>query len=392
MIDKLKDIFGEENVSDKDADLFCESSDASGEKGSASVIVWPEEDKQIHSLLQFVKRKNRPITIRGAGTGLSGGCVPEGTILVDMSRMNKIVEVNVQEKTAVVEPGVIVQNLNDALDSYDLFYPILPSSHEVCQMGGVIAANAAGLHAVYYGKARNWVSKVDFYDGTGKHHSFSRPEELDKIVGSEGILGIITKIHLHLTDVPGKRSLNVFKEKFVDDVVKKILELKKNPHVTAIEFIDKTSAALMGIEPLFHLIIEYVDDEGLITKQEEIEKIWQMRKSMGPKTNAKGYNIMEDPYIPEEGIARFIRFCVSNEIPTFGHVGVGIFHPRFKKMQHSLIKEMFALVNELRGDVSGEHGIGRTKKEFINQVKLKRFKDLKDQFDPDNILNRGVII
>jgi FAD/FMN-containing dehydrogenase len=178
-------------------------------------------------------------------------------------------------------------------------------------------------------------------------------------------------------------------EKLVEDVKK----LKHHPNIHALEFFNIQAAEIVGLKPEFHLFIEYDNlDDGDITDKNEVEKLWRLRTGLGPLISGKRYIVVEDPLIPDDGLESFIRWLHRNKIPSFGHIGTGIFHPRFRKEQEKLVKEMFGKVTELKGSVSGEHGIGITKKEFLTQDSKKKYQTLKNKYDSENIMNRGKIL
>lgn len=384
----LEDIFGKD-YSDDQIDLLTISGDASGLKGKATAIVWPTDEAQIHKLIQHANRKNLNLTIRGAGTGLAGGCVPEDSIVIDMSKMNRMIQIIPQDKEVVCQPGVVIDDLNQALDKYDLFFPIIPSSSSVCQVGGAAATNAAGLRALEYGKTEDWVKYIEFFDGTGKLIKMKNPREF---IGTEGILGIATKLRLKLTEPPKKKTISVIKSGSVDELMEHIEKYRTDQNVSSIEYFNKVVAGLTGHKEADHLIVEFNDDRGEIEEPDEIAKIWEMRRGLGPRLSEMGYSVMEDPYVPDRSLKKFIRWLVNNKVPSFGHIGIGIFHPRFKKTQHSLIKEMFEFVRKNGGSASGEHGIGLSKKEYIDPVRRDELKELKKKYDPKGIMNRGKVI
>jgi glycolate oxidase len=393
MINNLIKIFGEEFVSIEKSDLLSVSKDASGLSGKAQAVVWPSNDIQIHELIKLVIRLNKHITIRGAGTNLCGSTIPDGGIVVDFSKMNKILEINVQKKEVICEPGVVINDLNLALDEYDLFFPVIPSSYMACQIGGIFSTNASGLNAIYYGKARKWVSSITYFDGGGKQRFAKNNSDLDELVGSEGILALFTRFTLKLTEVVTNKSMDIFKIKKVDEVVEKVNELRLNPSVISLEYIDKLSSEISGHGSYYYLIVEYNDNSlGKINDLDGMNEIWSKRKKIGYILSSKKYNISEDPFIPFEKYSPFIRWLNSNQIPSFGHIGVGIFHPRFSLTNKKLIPEMFKIVKSYNGVITGEHGVGCSKKEYLSNDKINYYKELKKKYDPDNIFNRGIIL
>ena len=159
----------------------------------------------------------------------------------------------------------------------------------------------------------------------------------------------------------------------------------------SIEFINKRASELAKLGDKNKLMIEFEDDSGEIKDPKEIEKRWQEREGMGPILTSAGYVVMEDPRIPKERMAEYLKWLEKRNIPAFGHVAFGIVHPRFQRGSE-LIKELFEKVQEMGGTVSGEHGIGLTKKKYLDQETREQIEKLKKKYDPKNILNRGKVI
>ncbi len=357
----LEKIVGKENLLSRKADKEVYAADASQIEGKATVIVLPESIEQVHKIVRFAVRTNSNLVVRGAGTGLAGGSVPQDSIVLDLSKLNKIVKINFKNKTAIVETGVILDDLNYKLEG-ELLFPIRPSSHAVCTIGGMIATDAAGNNAIKFGNTSKWVEEIEVIDGTGKMFKI-KGEDLNKFAGKEGTTGIIVKAKLKLTKPLKYRTLDYHMIGDAKKLMRAVKKYKENPKVIGIEYFNRISAKIAGLDEKNHLFIEFASEEGSIKEPKEIDKIWALRDGMGPICSADGRIVMEDPRIPKDKIPEFIEWTEKNELPCFGHIGLGIFHPRFKMDQEKLIKEMFKFVKEIGGDVSGEHGIGLNKKE-----------------------------
>jgi glycolate oxidase len=385
----LIEIFGEGNVADDKESKLVYASDASQAEGKAKAVVWPSNVEQIRKLLRFASRTNTNIVPRGAGTGLSGAVVPQNSIVVDFSKMNKILQINNKENYCIVEPGIVLDDLNKALQP-DLFFPVVPSSHSVCQIGGMISTNAAGVRAIKYGHMLDWILELEVIDGTGKLIRIK--DNFEQFCGTEGCVGIITKAKLKLTEPIGDTTLTLYKFDSVDDLIETLNTIKEDKSVIAIEYISRIAATVMGVDRKHYLLVEFESDKGEISNKEELKKMWELRDGVAPVLASKGYILMEDPKIPLENMSKFLRWLEANKIPGFGHVGIGILHPRFKPEQKDRIREMFKLVQKLDGNVSGEHGFGLNKKEYVPEKFADKLRALKKKYDPENILNRGKLI
>lgn len=391
IIKYLVKIFGEKNVLVDKESLESYSCDASALKVMPSAVVFPEKEKQIHDLIIFANRSKLKITPRGAATGLCGGATPSrDSVVVDLSRMNRILKIDTKNMFAEVEAGVVLDDLNSVLKEYNLMFPVIPSSHSVCQIGGMISTNAAGKRAIKYGKTSAWVIELNVIDGTGKHLVLKNPSDF---FGSEGTLGIITKAKLLLTEPKQEFSLSVEKFKTASELVDRIKEIREKENLLEIEFMDRICSNMVGFGDNYTLFIEYSDVEsGQTDDPEKISEIESLRDSLAPLLDSAGFSIIEDPKLPIHSISKFLVWLYKHKIPSFGHIGIGIIHPRFKEDQKKLIQEMFKLVKKLDGEVSGEHGIGIAKKEFASAEIKALIRGLKHKYDPHKILNPGKII
>lgn len=382
MIATLKEKIGDENISQKEIDKISYSSDASRVRGIADSIVWPRTLNDVRTVISYAKRHRINVVPRGAGTGLAGGAVPQNSIVMDMGRMNRFA---VKDDKAIVEPGAVLDDINSVSE---FVLPVEPGSHSVCTVGGMIATNAAGMRALKYGKMIDWIDELHVIDGNGRLIK-AKGEKIKDFCGLEGTTGVVVRARLKLAKLPQKRSTSIFSYDAITPLVEKFNSLKKE-NVLALEFIDKYCSRLIGLGDSNHLLVEYEGDEGSI-KDEESRKVWKARDGLYASISSKGYIIAEDPQIPLESIDKFLYWLQKNDVPTFGHIGIGVVHPHFKK-DSKLVEEMFAVVKKLKGSVSGEHGIGLLKKPYVGQEFIDRVKALKAAYDPNNVLNGGKVI
>lgn len=382
MLAALKEKIGDENISQKEIDKISYSSDASRVRGIADSIVWPRTLDDVRNVISYAKRHRIDVVPRGAGTGLAGGAVPQNSIVMDMGRMNRFA---VKDDKAIVEPGAVLDDINSVSE---FVLPVEPGSHSVCTVGGMIATNAAGMRALKYGKMIDWIDELHVIDGNGRLIK-AKGEKIKDFCGLEGTTGVVVRARLKLAKLPQKRSTSIFSYDAITPLVEKFNSLKKE-NVLALEFIDKYCSRLIGLGDSNHLLVEYEGDEGSI-KDEESRNVWKARDGLYASIASKGYIIAEDPQIPLGSIDKFLYWLQKNDVPTFGHIGIGVVHPHFKK-DSKLVEEMFAVVKKLKGSVSGEHGIGLLKKPYVEQEFIDRVKALKAAYDPNNVLNGGKVI
>jgi len=451
-IDKLKRIVGEENVRNNPEVCYVYGSDSSVHEAFAWAVVRPETKEQVQKIVRYANSEKIPIIPRGSGSGMSGQAVPvKGGIVLDMKRMNRILEINLKDCYCRVEAGVVDDDLNRALKPYGVFYPVAPASSRVATIGGEIANNASGVRSVKYGAVRDSLLglEVVMADGTlVKLGCCNRVEasgyQLDRLmVGSEGTLGIIVEAILKFVPIPKYRCLGVANFNKLEEAGNAIaaimssgaqpslLELMDNVAITAV---NKTmDMGLPDVEAILMfeadgMVKEAVDHEiekmkKLCEKQngfgikysydaKERTKLFAGRKKLFPalskyKELYSCTSLADDmavPYSKMTEMARMIHDIAdrNNVIMTaYGHCGSGCMHTKILMKANEkgqwedakrAVSEIYENVISLGGTTSAEHGIGLSKAPAFKKEKsdsLKYMKAIKRALDPNNILNPG---
>ncbi|HMZ45365.1 MAG TPA: FAD-linked oxidase C-terminal domain-containing protein [Chitinophagaceae bacterium] len=419
------------------------------------VIVKPKTTNEVAAIMQFCNQHLIPVTPRGAGTGLSGGALATlGGVILSTERMNSIIEIDTRNMFVITEPGVITEDLMNAVKEKNLFYPPDPSSKGSCFIGGNIAENSGGPKAVKYGVVKDYVLNVELVLPTGeviwtganviKNATGYNLTQL--IVGSEGTLGIVTKIVLKLLPLPKVDLLMLVPFKNLNnasDAVSAIFNAGFTP--SALELIEiealKITSKLIGNHSVpvsddiaAHLIIETDgnDKEVLMKEMETIaelmqqynceeiffaedanqkQELWKLRRRAAEAVKLEGYTIEEDTVVPRAELTKLIVGVKELgkqhgfKVVCYGHAGDGnlhirINHPSIKNSYGSeeminILKKLFELVKSLGGTISAEHGIGLIQKPymdiFFNKTNLQIMRSIKKVFDPNNILNANKI-
>ena len=361
--------------------------DASQLKGKALDVVFPKSVAEVRGI---VARTDR-IVVRGGGTGLVGGCIPQNglDVVLDVSKMDKILGLDVERKTIEVEAGVILDDLQDYISEHNLEFPVSPFSHAVCTIGGMIATDAVGSRAIKYGKTSNWVKWVEVVDDVGRLHK-KGITELSDYSGMEGITGVIVRACLKLS-VKKKRKGSLISVDNYDEIISVVKNLKRNSNVSMIEFFGKMVSEKIGLGDRYNLIVEYEDGSGKLSDK-EYEKLLILREKVRSIMIEAGYIYLECPKVLLDRSDKLIKWFEEKKVPFFGHIGVGIFHPRFNEKQKKYISEMMKIVKRLGGQVSGEYGIGILKKEFVEVNDKKILVNMKKRTDPLNKFNIGKMI
>jgi glycolate oxidase len=359
--------------------------DASQIKGKAKGIFFPLSVGQAKAIIV----NNPKITIRGGGTGLSGGAVPNNDIILDTSKLTKIGKLDKERKTIEVESGVILDDLNKFLEDYDLEFPINPSSHAACTIGGMIATDAVGSRAIKYGSTSKQVRWIEIIDAQGNLKR-KGATEISDYANMEGITGIIMRACLNLA--PKKeRTASLIPVEDLDELISLTHRLKNHKGISMIEMLDEFTAKGIGLEEKYHIIAEFEDNTGKL-KEEKYAELLKLRDKLYPFLAREGYTKIEDPKLHPNKIKDFLTWLKLKKIPSFGHISVGIIHPCFKPEQEKLIPQMMKIVKKLSGQVSGEHGIGILKKKYLDPQDKKILENVKKRTDPTNKFNQGKII
>jgi glycolate oxidase len=451
IVKEIEKIVGKDYVSYLQEDLICYSYDAANRKYLPDLVVHPVSAEEISAILKLANREGIPVVPRGAGCGFSGGAVPiRGGIVLVITRMNRILRIDADNLIAVVEPGVVTKKLQSAVEKIGLFYPPDPASLEYCTLGGNIAECAGGPRAFKYGVTREYILGLEVVLPTGE--IITTGSQVMKnvvgydltrlIIGSEGTLGIVTKIIIKLIPLPSNRRIlqAIFsKAEHATQAVASIIKKRIIP--STIEFIDQASInavedylkiglprhsqALLVIEIDGHphqveddsRVIENIcrklgAEKVIIAKnQEEEEEIWKVRRSVSPAiARVRNTKLNEDVVVPRSKIPELISYAEELSktleviIICFGHAGDGNIHVNFmynkedeeeSKRIYSAVDKLFDKVIALGGSISGEHGIGFTKSPYITRElspqNIEIMKRIKKAFDPNNILNPGKI-
>jgi len=445
----LRDMVGDENFTDSLIDMIAYSKDASEFKHRPDAAVWPQTTGQIAEILKLANRELFPVIARGAGTGLAGMAVPvEGGLVLDLARMDRIIMISIEDRVAVVQPGVVYKDLQDALTPDGFFFPPDPASGAVSTLGGNVACNAGGIKGAKYGTTKDYVLALEVVlpDGrilrTGSRcmKSVSGYDLTRLFVGSEGTLGVITEITLKINPKPGltRTAMATFDDlgdagRAVSEIMhsgilpsalevmdqQTLMAINENtdlnlPEVEAVLLTETDGYTEKETEFQLEKIIDIFKKNNAFTvsrarSPEEAEALWAARKSSYAVATRINYNLfVEDLAVPMSRVADMLK-AVSEiagkydlKIPTVGHAGDGNLHPTISfdgtnpeevKKVEMASQELCERVIELGGTLTGEHGIGLAKAPFMplehDRAAMDLMGSLKHLFDPNNILNPG---
>jgi glycolate oxidase len=451
MLDKLQSIAGENRVTCDPGELYCYSFDASYIRGHADYVVRPESAEEVSQVVKLAAKNNIPVIPRGSASGLTGGAVPvKGGIVLDMTRMDRILEMDLENLQVVVEPGLVHKKLNDELAKHGLFFPPDPGSSDMCSIGGLISNGGSGMHSVKYGTVKDYVMSLEVVLPNGdiintgcRAPKMSAGYDLTRLfVGSEGTLGVITKARLKVRRLPESRSVLVAYFDAIEDAGRAAVSIVSSGVTpAAMEILDGSAIrAVKKVEPglevpdaeamlLFELDgyvesvvrqVEMVSSacekcNGRIIvagSREEEEKLWSTRRLvsvviMRLEPGKVSIYEAEDLGIPMNKVPfmlkkiREIGEKHGLTIVTFGHIGDGDLHTgiaidlrdqaEWDKV-HAVKDELYDVVLSLGGTLSAEHGIGVIRGKYMGRSYGKGYdvmKAIKHAIDPQDIMNPG---
>ncbi len=451
IISKLKEIVGKEHVSTDKADLICYSYDATQKQFLPEVVVHAGSAEEIARIMRLANEESVPVFPRGAGSGFTGGSLPTtGGIVLVTTRLDKIIEIDEENLVATVEPGVVTGQFQKEVEKLGLFYPPDPASLKFSTLGGNVAECAGGPRCVKYGVTKDFILGLEIVTPTGEVITTGGPTmkgvvgyDLTKLMcGSEGTLGIITRIIIKLLPLPEAKKTMLVLFDSIDGAAQAVSDIIRGKIIpTTLEFMDAATidcvrqatdldvpAAAKAV-----LIIEVDGEKDMIERQankigeivqplgvvetrvaetpEESEALWQIRRSVSAslrKVNPDKYN--EDICVPRSKVPEMIRKveAIASElgvsIVNFGHAGDGNIHvnimvdrqqPGEEERAEMAIEAVFKAALDLGGTMSGEHGVGIMKAPYIplelSGSVAEYMKTIKRALDPKNILNPGKI-
>jgi len=450
-INALEDLVGKENVYSDKAHMIAYSYDATRTRFEPDAVVFPRNEEDVSRILVYCNHHGIVITPRGAGSGFTGGALPtNGGITLAMEKhMNKILEIDMENMVAVVQPGVINMDLQKAVEEVGLFYPPDPASEEYSTIGGNVSENAGGMRAAKYGITKDYVMALRAVRANGDIIRAGKRTIKDVagyniagiLTASEGTLAVITEITVKLLPKPKFRKAYMGIFPSVEDAMNAVFKsLAGGANPVAMEFMDALvvqalkeklgvqlpeDAGALLIGDVDGNVIEEVDfqldilnssfkangaqDFVVADTDAQRDELWFARRNASPSITIYGSKkLNEDISVPRSMLPEALKniYAIGEKygfkVPCFGHAGDGNIHVNVmvdgsdeKQLEagHEAIEEIFEMVVEMGGTLSGEHGIGTSKAPFMNiafnDAELQLFKDIKKAFDPNGILNPG---
>jgi glycolate oxidase len=453
IIQALVQAIGPKAVKTEKEDLASYAFDATPDMPTAlpDVVVFPESSDHVQAIVAIANRHRVPVYTRGSGTNLSGGTIPlKNGIVMVMLKMNKILEIDVENLTATCEPGVIIADLNAAVGEYGLMYPPDPGSVDTATMGGSVAECSGGLRGLKYGVTKHYIMGLDVILANGKMmtcggktvKNVSGYDMVKLFVGAEGTLGVVTRIVCKLIPTPEARKTATATFASIDDAANAVAGIIKSKVIPAtLEIMDRVT--IQTVENYLHLglpteaeailvievdgLPEVVEREAeavvkvckanhgdviIAANDKERDGLLAARRAALPAlAQLSPTTVLEDATVPRSKVPEMIHAIrtiadkYDLSIGTFGHAGDGNLHPTIVTDEtnteemarvHQAVDDIFAAAVEMGGTLSGEHGIGIAKQKYLTrefgEAGLEALKAVKRALDPDNLLNPGKVV
>ena len=450
-MDRLREVAGSESCSTRTADLYTYGFDASIHHRTPDMVIQPRSTEQVSAVMKIAYQHGIPVVPRGGGTGLCGSAVPvQGGIVMDMSRMDKILEISVGDLCCVVEAGCVYQDLNDALSPFGFWFPPSPGSSDACQIGGMVAANASGMKAVKYGATRDYVLGLTFVkangdvvkSGTRTLKDSSGYQLARLLVGSEGTLGIITDVTLKIAAKPKTSAMVLAAFPDPEAAGRCVSAIIAKPLIpSSLELMDSVSIDAVNkalgnpLPDCKALCMIEVDGEPEVVEKElrVVEEVARLegaitveathdRKVMNRWNNSRkaimtslaalrpGYSsvsLADDMVLPiskiPAAVVAYQRIAEKYDVTvaTYGHAADGNLHTKMLldpndadswRRGERAVDEIFEATLALGGSVTGEHGVGISKAPNFHKERssvIPTMVEIKKAMDPKNILNPG---
>jgi glycolate oxidase len=444
-------IVGKENIYDDKAHMIAYSYDATRTRYEPDAVIFPRDENDVSEILRYCNDNKIVVVPRGAGSGFTGGAlaVEGGVVLAFEKHMNKILDIDLENMVAVVQPGVVNMDLQKAVEEVGLFYPPDPASEHYSTIGGNVSENAGGMRAAKYGITKDFVMALRAVIPNGEIIKSGKKTIKDVagfnttgiLIGSEGSLAVITEITLKLLSKPKlsqsamgtfdtvDNAMNAVYKTMASGVTPVAMEFLDNLTIRAVEEkfnkgLPKEAGAILitevdgdleaQIEDQLSTVKRVFEENGCMefkvaSDDKEAAELWFARKNASQSITIYGSKkLNEDITVPRSVLPKLLSE-ISNvaqkygvKVPCFGHTGDGNVHtnvmvdgsdPKMLEIGHQAIEEIFKITVELGGTLSGEHGIGISKAPFMHlafsQGEMDLFRSIKRAFDPNNILNPG---
>jgi FAD/FMN-containing dehydrogenase len=352
------------------------------------VVVKPTHEEEIRRVLQAANQNRLAVVPRGAGTNIRGATVKESCVVIDMRRFDALERLDVSKGIATVGAGMTITRLNELLSKHNLYFPLVPEN-PMATLGGLVSQNHVTEESNLFGDYRKLVAEVECFDGLGRYHVL-KGQEVERVVGWEGTMGIIVKLKLKVYPRNHRVTLNIYAVKDAAEAGQRLERLKNEKGVLMIEYFDAATSTLVGLERGSHLVVAYANDRGSYKDPAKIGELLDRRKRLEQTLWNDGYTLSEEASLDPSKALQFEQLCVREKVPCYGHLARGVLLTALKAAEQR--SRVYSGVVSLGGKPVGKHGYGRLKREYVPVEVRRQAVRLKEERDYNHILNPGVIV
>lgn len=366
-------------------EMVCYDTDASRLIGNAEKVIFPKTAEEVQKIIRAC---NSDIVPRGAGSEKVGGVIPDNSVVVDMSKMNKVSNFDALKRIVSVQAGITIRELNERLNKIGFEFPIQTNNQGISSIGGMIALNQIGNRSMKYGKMKDWVEELEFVDGRGELMKIGKSDMMD-VCGMEGITGIIVSATLKIMPKI-KRSSSIFQSEDINEIFSVLRRLKSEKDICSLSLLSPSVSKLLELPEKYNIIIEFDSERGKI-KEEEYETFSKINDRVYYSLGSEGYYDSEDAWFFFDKLKDFALFLETNNIPYFSKIGAGIIYAFFKDDEKSKKQEVIQMISKMAGK-PGEYGIGLTRKYLKDNTEKKVIQRVKLRHDPFGKMNMNKVI
>ncbi len=360
-------------------ELVCYNTDGSGIEGKAKKVVFPRNVEEVRKIVNN-NNNNEGIVIRGSGSNIVGGCIPNDSVVVDMKKMNKI---SFENGNVYAEPGTTIKELNEKLKAVKSEFPIFSRESTI---GGMVAMNSIGFMGGY-GNIKDWIDQIEFVNGRGEIIKVGRAD-LSDVCGMEGITGIITKVKLNVIPIK-ERSFSFFQTEDLEEIWPIARRLKLENEIVMLKFYSKSVSKLLGFPEKYHVIVCFNSNRGAI-KGEKYKSILNIIEKDYLYLHSQGYCYREDPQLFFDKLKDFVAFLDRLKVPYCGDLDLGIIYPFFEEDDKKK-EEVMKMIKRMNAK-PGKYGIGIKRKDLLDRLEKRIIQRIKLRHDPFGKLNKGNVI
>lgn len=365
----------------KPNELICYNVDASQLEGVAENVVFPESIEEVQ---RIISNSKFDIVPRGGGSNIVGGCIPQNSIVIDLKKMNKVLEFDSKERSVFAEAGVTIKELNEKLKAVGFEFPIY--CNDISTIGGMVARGEIGEMAMKYGPIKEWVSEIELVNGRGEIVKIGKAD-LSEVYGMEGITGVIVKVKLGITPIT-ERSASIFQTEEIEEIWTIAKRLRLEKEIVVLKLLNPSVSEIFGFPKRYNLIVIFDSNRGKIRGKNFKDLLKKIRKESYFLYSKSYFNSLDAKFYFDK-LKEFVFYLENLDIPYLGDLGMEIIYPIFKDNED--MKRVVKEIQRMNGKFA-KHGIGLKRKNLFNPLDKRILQRVKLRHDPFLKINKGKVL